>query len=127
MDKTKGFGYCGLACCVCSENADCAGCRNEGCRDKGWCKPFGCAGEKGLSGCWACADFPCENSMLAKPRVRTFAKLLDELGEEKLMEILAQNETAGIVYHYPGQLVGDYDQPDTEDGIRKLVLGKYKI
>jgi hypothetical protein len=124
MDKTKGFGYCGLACCICSENAACPGCRNAGCRDKDWCKSFGCAPKKGLAGCWACVDFPCDNPIFAKPRVRTFARLLDELGEEKFIAILTVNEEAGIVYHYPGQLVGDYDQPGTEDGIRKLVMGK---
>lgn len=32
MKVEKGFAYCGLACCVCSEN--CVGCRDEGCKDK---------------------------------------------------------------------------------------------
>jgi hypothetical protein len=27
-----------------------------------------------------------------------------------------------MVYHYEGQLVGDYDVPDTEDGIIELIL-----
>lgn len=27
----KAIAYCGLACCVCSENKDCAGCQEGGC------------------------------------------------------------------------------------------------
>lgn len=122
MDRTKGVAYCGLACCVCSENADCAGCRNEGCKGKDWCKSFSCCKEKGLNGCWECEQFPCNNPMLNKLRVRTFAKFIAEYGEVKLMDLLERNEAMGIVYHYEGQLVGDYDVPETEEGIRDLIL-----
>lgn len=122
MDRTKGIAYCGLACCVCSENADCAGCRNDGCKDKEWCKSFNCCKEKGLNGCWECSDFPCNNQMLDKLRVRTFAKFIGENGEEKLMDLLEKNEKSGLVYHYEGQLVGDYDIPKTEDEIIQLIL-----
>lgn len=30
MIESRGFVYCGLACCVCSEEG-CPGCRMEGC------------------------------------------------------------------------------------------------
>jgi NifB/MoaA-like Fe-S oxidoreductase len=28
----KQIAYCGLACCMCSENESCVGCRNDGCK-----------------------------------------------------------------------------------------------
>ncbi|HPE16847.1 MAG TPA: DUF3795 domain-containing protein [Oscillospiraceae bacterium] len=122
MDRKKGVAYCGLACCLCSENASCPGCRNGGCEEKTWCKSFTCCREKGLSGCWACPDFPCENPMLNKPRVRTFAAFIREHGEAELMDLLERNEAAGLLYHYEGQLVGDYDRPATGEGILHLLL-----
>lgn len=86
MDRSKGMAYCGLACCICSENATCAGCRNAGCKDKEWCKSFNCCKEKGLNGCWECTEFPCQSQMRDKLRVRTFAKLIATYGEDKITD-----------------------------------------
>lgn len=122
MDREKGVAYCGLACCVCGSNNTCVGCRNEGCTGKEWCKSFNCCKEKGLTGCWECDEFPCDNPMFKKPRVLAFARFIAEYGEERLMEALEKNEENGMVYHYEGQLVGDYDQTQTEEEIRKLIL-----
>jgi hypothetical protein len=122
MDKEKGVAYCGLACCVCSENRNCAGCRNDGCQDKQWCKSFNCCKAKGLDGCWECAEFPCDNPMFAKLRVLTFAKFIRTYGAEKLMACLECNESDGMLYHYAGKLVGDYDLPTTEGDIERLIL-----
>lgn len=122
MEKEKGIGYCGLACAVCSENKNCLGCRSEGCKEKDWCRNFRCCREKGLNGCWECRDFPCKDSMLDNIRIRTFAKFIKEYGEEKLLECLERNENAGVIYHYPGKLNGDYDIPETEDGIIGVIL-----
>ena len=122
MDRKKGVAYCGLACCICSENSTCAGCRNSGCKDKEWCKSFICCKEKNLGGCWECPDFPCDNPMLNKLRVRTFAKFISEYGENKLMDLLEKNEKSGLIYHYKGQLIGDYDKPATEEEIKQLIL-----
>jgi hypothetical protein len=122
MEKKKGIAYCGLACAVCSENINCIGCRSEGCKDKGWCKNFQCCKKKGLIGCWECQDFPCKDSMLDNIRIRTFAKFIKEYGEEKLLECVERNEKAGVIYHYPGELNGDYDIPETEDGIISIIL-----
>ncbi len=122
MNKEKGFAYCGLACCICSENTTCAGCRNEGCKDKDWCKNFNCCKAKGLNGCWECTDFPCTGSMLDKIRIRTFSEFIRDYGEEKLITCLERNEKAGMVYHYSGKLTGDYDIPQTEEGIIELIL-----
>ncbi len=122
MNKEKGIAYCGLACCVCSENENCAGCRNAGCKDKEWCKSFNCCKQNGFNGCWECTEFPCPNEMFDKPRVRTFAKFVGEYGEGKLMECIERNEKNGMQYHYTGQLVGDYDGPGAEEEIYKLIL-----
>jgi hypothetical protein len=122
MNKEKGIAYCGLACCVCSENENCAGCRNEGCKDKEWCKSFNCCKRKGLNGCWECGEFPCDNPMFEKLRVRTFARFIGDYGEAKLVECLERNDKGGMLYHYAGQQVGDYDLGKTEEEITHLIL-----
>jgi len=121
MDKTKGIAYCGLACCLCGGNADCAGCRNEGCKNKEWCKNFNCCKEKGLGGCWECAEFPCSGGMLDKTRVRAFAGFIKRYGEEEMLSCLERNEKDGIVYHCENQLTGDYDKPQSEEEIISLI------
>lgn len=60
--------------------------------------------------------------MFEQPRVRTFARFIAEFGEEVLMGCLERNEQNSIEYHYAGQLIGDYDQPGSEEDIRKLIL-----
>jgi hypothetical protein len=122
MRPEKGIGYCGLACCVCGENATCAGCRNEGCEGKEWCKNFNCCKQKGLNGCWECSEFPCRGGMLDKMRIRTFARFIKQYGIQKLMERLEKNEHAGIIYHYEGQIIGDYDVLLTEEEIFDKLL-----
>ena len=122
METSKGYGYCGLACGICSENADCPGCRNEGCPEREWCRPYQCGKKQGWAGCWVCPDFPCDDPMLAKLRVRAFARMLGEFGEEQMSEWLVRNERAGMMYHYPGELTGDYDQAADEEEIRRLVM-----
>jgi len=128
MNKEKGIAYCGLACCICSENTTCAGCRNEGCKDKEWCKNYNCCRKKGINGCWECGAFPCQSNykqqanMLDKLRIRAFAKFIKKYGAEKFMECIERNEKAGIVYHYKGQLIGDYDLSGTEEEIMDMIL-----
>ena len=123
MDREKGLAYCGLACCACSENESCAGCRNDGCADKDWCKHFICCKEKGLNGCWECGEFPC-GGMHDKMRILAFVEYIRQNGEEKLVNCLEQNEKNGIAYHYPGQLVGDYDKCGTLADVVKMLEGK---
>ena len=38
----KYIAFCGLACCVCSENKGCVGCQDGGCESHGWCKNYNC-------------------------------------------------------------------------------------
>lgn len=120
MNADKAMAYCGLACCICAD-VSCPGCRNEGCTGKDWCKNFKCCKEKSLSGCWECEEFPCEGNMLDKLRIRTFAKYIKAHGEDALMARLEINEQNGVVYHFEGQLVGDYDAADTEEGIIDII------
>ena len=71
--------------CICGENRTCAGCRKGGCGDREICRNYQCCSAKGLEGCWACGDFPCDAPMLTKPRVRAFAEYAAENGEERLL------------------------------------------
>lgn len=116
FDPAKGMGFCGLACCLCRENKTCPGCKNKGCPDQNECQNYNCCQEKGLKGCWACADFPCRSDMLQKLRVRAFGKYMAQKGSDRLMAALKNNEEQGVLYHYEGQLTGDYDllQSETE-------------
>lgn len=122
MIREKGLAYCGLACCVCAQNDVCAGCRSDACQGRDWCFNRGCCIGKGLDGCWECDAFPCGKGLLAKTRARAFARFAAEHGEDALLDALEKNEQAGMVYHYEGQLVGDYDASDTEDGVIGLIL-----
>ena len=126
----KAIAFCGLACCVCSENKGCVGCQDGGCESHGWCKNYNCCKEKGLNGCWECSEFPCTGYMLDKPRIRAFAKFARRYGVEELEKCLLRNKEKGIVYHYEGQLVGDYDKCQTEEEIIIWCLSpakKYKL
>ena len=38
MKRELGIARCGLACCLCSENVECKGCRLDGFKDLSWCK-----------------------------------------------------------------------------------------
>ena len=121
FDGDKGIAFCGLACCVCSENTDCDGCKKDGCQDRGSCENYICCKSKRLEGCWECGDFPCESPMLGKPRVRAFAKYVAENGVERLVRALKKNEECGVLYHYSGQLIGDYDLFQTQEEIIEFI------
>ena len=38
MKRELGIARCGLACCLCSENVLCKGCRRDGFKELSWCK-----------------------------------------------------------------------------------------
>lgn len=121
MKRELGFARCGLACCVCHENETCPGCHSEGCKDKEWCKNYKCSIERGLQGCTECPDYPCEGSMLDKPRIRAFSDYIRAYGADRLMDCLERNEAAGIRYHYPDEIVGDYDKFNTREEIWEFI------
>jgi len=115
------IAYCGLACCVCSENQKCPGYQAGGCDIHGWCKNYNCCRAKGLNGCWECNDSPCQGGMLDKLRVRAFTRFAREYGTDELTKCLLHNKKSGIVYHYDGQIVGDYDKCETEEEIIEMI------
>lgn len=121
--RELGIAYCGLACCLCSENGDCRGCKQNGCAAYAECQNYGCVTERDIDGCWECPDFPCGRGMLGNPRMRAFAKFAKEHGTEGLMDCLERNCNAGIVYHYPGGLTGDYDLPTEQEILDLLERG----
>ena len=99
----------------------CVGCQDGGCESHGWCKNYNCCKEKGLNGCWECAEFLCTGCMLDKPRIRAFAEFARRYGVEELEKCLLRNKEKGVVYHYEGQLVGDYDKCQTEEEIIEMI------
>lgn len=118
----KGLAYCGLACCLCDEKPGCPGCRSEGCPDKDNCKPFQCCSAQNIHGCWECPQVPCDAPILSQTRIQAFVHFIADYGEDKLLRALENNFKSGIRYHYPGQLTGDYDVPENEADIIKLLL-----
>lgn len=121
FDQMKGVAFCGLACCVCSENTNCIGCKNEGCPDKDWCKSFSCCKKNNLNGCWECKEYPCDYHMINKPRVKAFAEYISKFGAEQLIAKLQENDKAGLIYHYKDKLVGDYDLAENENEIFEML------
>lgn len=117
MDRTKGIACCGLACCVCSENTTCVGCREGGCKENDFCKALHCSRKKNIQGCWECNEYPCGYFMLKKVRSQAFIKYIKANGTDALIDALEANEKKGVEYHYKGKLHGDYDVPQTIDEI----------
>ena len=76
---------------------------------------------KGLNGCWECSEFPCAGGMLDKLRIRAFAEFSKRYGTDELEKCLLKNKEKGIVYHYDGQLVGDYDKYQAEEEIIHMI------
>ena len=72
------FAPCGMNCLVCYQHCyhkkPCEGCRKsdegkpEHCRR---CKIKDCAGERGLSNCYECADYPCKRIKALEKSYRT--------------------------------------------------------
>ena len=130
MKRELGIARCGLACCLCSENAVCKGCRRDGfkelswCKDAEWCEVRRCGMDKGLAGCWECEPAACRKGLYAeKIKARAFAEFARRYGVEELLDCLERNEKAGVVYHREG-IMGDYDEfDDLEELIRFIRTG----
>ena len=111
MKRELGIARCGLACCLCSENAVCSGCDSGQCPDKDWCENRKCSIEKEIRNCYEC-DEECRKGLLGKIKPYAFTLFMKRYGEEYLLYCLERNEANGIVYHRDG-INGDYD--DFED------------
>jgi RimJ/RimL family protein N-acetyltransferase len=131
MKRELGIARCGLACCLCSENVTCKGCKRDGfmelswCKDAEWCEVRRCGIEKNLSGCYECNPAECRKGLYAeKIKPRAFAEYARRYGLEELLDCLERNERAGVVYHREG-ITGDYDDfDDLEELIDFIKTGK---
>ena len=123
MKRELSIARCGLACCLCSENAHCGGCDSGSCPDALRCENRKCSIEKGISHCFLC-DAVCENGLLRKIKPRGFTLFARRYGMETLLDCLERNEQHGIVYHREG-IWGDYDDfDDVEELIQFIANGK---
>ena len=121
MKRELGFGRCGLACCLCSENTVCGGCGSGGCPDYDSCENRKCSLEKGLGHCYECEEFDrCRKGLLSKTKPRGFSLFARRYGERELLGCLGRNELAGVVYHREG-IVGDYDGAGGEEELIELI------
>lgn len=116
MKRELGIARCGLACCLCTENAHCGGCNSGECPDKDGCENRRCSIEKGFGHCYECTS-ECRKGLLSKIKPYGFTLFIRRYGEARLLDCLEQNETAGIVYHRNG-IHGDYDD---FDDVEKLI------
>lgn len=131
MKRELGIARCGLACCLCSENVECKGCKRNGflelswCKDAEWCENRKCVIEKDLNGCYECEPLNCKKGLYAdKIKPRAFAEYARRYGLDDLLDHLESNEKAGIVYHREG-IIGDYDSfDDIETLIAFIKTGK---
>lgn len=117
MKRELGIARCGLACCLCAENARCAGC--DACADRWDCENRRCALEKGVSHCYECAE-GCRKGLLGKIKPCAFTQFARRYGEEALLDCLERNERHGVVYHREG-FVGDYDDFDDVEALIRFI------
>lgn len=131
MKRELGIARCGLACCLCSHNTECKGCKRDGflelswCKDAEWCENRKCVMEKKIRGCYECEPLNCGKGLYAdKIKARAFAEFAKRYGIEELMDCLERNEEAGIIYHRE-DIFGDYDDfDDVEELIEFIKTGK---
>ncbi|MBR5089746.1 MAG: DUF3795 domain-containing protein [Ruminiclostridium sp.] len=131
MKRELGIARCGLACCLCSENKECKGCKRDGfmelswCKDAQWCENRKCVIEKKLPGCYECEPMNCQKGLYKdKIKPKAFAEYARRYGLDELLDCLERNEKSGIVYHREG-IIGDYDDfDDVEKLIEFIRTGK---
>ena len=131
MKRELGIARCGLACCLCSENVKCKGCKLDGfpelswCIDAEWCENRKCSIEKKLNGCYECEPEGCRKGLYAeKIKARAFAEFVRRYSLSELLDCLEYNEQAGVIYYREG-IMGDYDDfDDMEELIRFIKMGK---
>lgn len=118
MKRELGVARCGLACCLCSENVTCKGCKVDGfkelswCKDAEWCENRKCSMSKGLKACYECSECNCSKGLFKdKIKPRAFTEFIKRYSLEELLDCLERNEQKGIVYHREG-IIGDYDNFD---------------
>ena len=121
MKRELGIARCGLACCLCGENENCAGCNSGECSGKDWCENRKCSAEKNYSGCYECGESNCAKGLRAKIKPLGFCEFIRRYGKEKLLDCLERNEKNGVVYHREG-IIGDYDGFDDVEALIAFIL-----
>ena len=121
MRRELGIARCGLACCLCSENVDCDGCKSESCPDAATCRARSYSMERGLAHCYVCPS-PCDAMEGAQLKARAFGEFARRFGEGHLLDCLERNEAAGVVYHRRG-ITGDYDDFDNLEDLIAFIEG----
>ncbi len=129
MEKQQlidSIAYCGLVCGLCHLRSECDGCKNTAklCSRSDVCYQRNCCIQKGIQGCWECADFPCGKDMHSDThdlRIRAFVTFIKMEGPGSLIDCLIENEERGIHYGYKK----DYDGLGSEaEVIHLLKFGK---
>lgn len=120
MKRELGIAKCGLACCLCSENENCAGCHSEECKDKDFCENRKCCDNKGIEHCFVCKEDSCRTGLLQKIKPYAFTLFARRYGMEHLLDCLERNEADGIVYHREG-IIGDYDDFDNVEELMAFI------
>ena len=131
MKRELGIARCGLACCLCSENVTCRGCKQDGfldlswCKDAEWCDNRKCCIKNNLDGCWMCTDQACRKGLFSsKIKALAFTEYARRYGVEALLDCLEAKEKNGIIYNREG-IMGDYDEfDDLETLIEFIRTGK---
>ena len=125
MDKQaliESIAYCGLVCGLCHLSTDCDGCKNTAklCSRSEVCYQRTCCLQRGLQGCWECAEFPCGEDMHGPThdlRIRAFVAFIKTEGAVTLVNCLARNEARGIHYGHNR----DYDGKSCEEEVIQLL------
>ena len=122
--EKKGLGYCGIACVLCVlYSKGCPGCA-IGVANGFDCSLGKCAADKGVDGCYACPEYPCDQRMLQGKRSKAFIRYVQENGTHSLIERLRVNCENGITYSTNAKRTtdDDYDKCETEQEILDLLI-----
>ena len=125
-ELAKTIAPCGLICSLCSEISNCKGCRDgEACGRADACYQRKCCADKGIKGCWKCAEFSCGQDMFSPEhdvRLTAFVRCAKEDGVKGLAGYVLRNQDNGILYHRDKKLhTGDYDGLGSEDAVLELL------
>lgn len=132
MKRELGIARCGLACCLCSENETCKGCKQDGfvelswCKDADWCENRKCCLEKNINACYECDNSMCRKGLF-KDKIKpvAFCEFIRRYSKEELLNCLEENERKGIIYHREG-IMGDYDGFDDIEKLIKFIKTREK-
>ena len=122
-----------MICGLCSEAPECKGCRadensasaDDSCARAAVCYQRKCCLDKGIQGCWKCADFPCDNDMFSPERdvrLKAFIRCAKLDGVKGLAGNILRNQGKGILYHRDSEKhTGDYDCFCGEDAVLQML------